>query len=158
MLDRIRRFVADLAQAEAPPEFTEDDHRVAAAALLVHIMRTNGVVGDDERTVLHGLIRDGFGLDDAEAERLAAEDRRRDEEAIDLYSFTSVLKRCLDRDQRLHLIEMMWTMVFADGAVSEMEDNVVWRVAELLGIDTRDRVVLKHRIAARAANRAPKAG
>jgi uncharacterized tellurite resistance protein B-like protein len=158
MLDRIRRFVADLAQAEAPPEFTEDDHRVAAAALLVHIMEADGVVNEGERTALHRLIKDSFGLDDAEAERLAAEARHRDEEAIDLYAFTSVLKRHLDRDQRLRLIEMMWTMVFADGTVSELEDNIVWRVAELLGIETRDRVVLKHRIAARAEAGTPKAG
>jgi uncharacterized tellurite resistance protein B-like protein len=146
MLDRLRRLVADLAQAEGPPEFTEDDHRVAAAALLVHIMKADGTVDAAERATLHRIIKDSFGLDDDEAERLAAEARLRDDQAIDLYGFTSVLKRHLDRDQRLHLIEMMWKMVFADGSMSELEDNIVWRVAELLGISTRDRVLLKQRI------------
>jgi uncharacterized tellurite resistance protein B-like protein len=152
MLDRIRRFVADLAQAEDPPKFTDDDHRVAAAALLVHIMQADGVVAPGEREVLHRMIKDSFGLDDADAAQLAAEAQHRDEEAIDLFTFTSVLKRCLDRDQRLHLIEMMWTMVFADGTASEIEDNIVWRVAELLGIGTRDRVLLKQRIAGAAGS------
>jgi len=37
--------------------------------------------------------------------------------------------------------------VFADGRVSEFEDNVVWRAADLLGVSARDRIDLKHRAA-----------
>jgi uncharacterized tellurite resistance protein B-like protein len=44
---------------------------------------------------------------------------------------------------------MMWELVYADGQVSEFEDNVVWRAADLLGISSRDRIELKHRVAAR---------
>ena len=35
----------------------------------------------------------------------------------------------------------------ADGHVTEFEDNVVWRAADLLGISSRDRLNLKHRVA-----------
>ena len=31
--------------------------------------------------------------------------------------------------------------------VSEFEDNVVWRAADLLGVSSRDRIDLKHRVA-----------
>jgi uncharacterized tellurite resistance protein B-like protein len=148
MLDRIRQFVADLASAENPPAFAEDDERVAAAALLVHLMEADGVVQSEEKVALHRLLRDRFGLSEAEAAELAAEGRERDEEAIDLYAFTSILKRHLDRAGRLRLIEMMWKMVFADGRVTELEDNIVWRVSELLGISTTDRIALKQRVAA----------
>ena len=34
-------------------------------------------------------------------------------------------------------------MVYADGEIHELEDNVVWRIAELLAIDKRDRMELK---------------
>ena len=46
---------------------------------------------------------------------------------------------------------MMWELVYADGQVSEFEDNVVWRAADLLGISSRDRLDLKHRVAAQQA-------
>ena len=42
---------------------------------------------------------------------------------------------------------MMWELVYADGEVSEFEDNVVWRAADLLGVSSRDRIELKHRVA-----------
>jgi uncharacterized tellurite resistance protein B-like protein len=44
---------------------------------------------------------------------------------------------------------MMWELVYADGQVSEFEDNVVWRAADLLGVSSRDRIDLKHQVAAK---------
>jgi uncharacterized tellurite resistance protein B-like protein len=42
----------------------------------------------------------------------------------------------------------MWELVYADGEVSEFEDNVVWRAADLLGVSSRDWIDLKHWVAA----------
>jgi uncharacterized tellurite resistance protein B-like protein len=44
-------------------------------------------------------------------------------------------------------------MVFADGKVTEFEDNVLWRAADLLGISGRDRIELKHQVQERQAAR-----
>ena len=53
--------------------------------------------------------------------------------------------RSVNEEGRLRIIEMMWELVYADGQVSEFEDNVVWRAADLLGISSRDRIDLKHK-------------
>jgi uncharacterized tellurite resistance protein B-like protein len=37
-------------------------------------------------------------------------------------------------------------MAFADGAISEFEDNVMWRVADLLAVSPRDRIVLREQV------------
>jgi uncharacterized tellurite resistance protein B-like protein len=42
---------------------------------------------------------------------------------------------------------MMWEMAYSDHKVSEFEDNVMWRVADLLGVSTRERIELKERAA-----------
>ena len=42
----------------------------------------------------------------------------------------------------------MWEIVYADGELHELEDNVVWRVAELIGVDRRDRVEARRASAA----------
>ena len=55
--------------------------------------------------------------------------------------------RSVNEEGRLRIIEMMWEVVYADGQVSEFEDNVVWRAADLLGVSSRDRLDLKHRVA-----------
>ena len=59
--------------------------------------------------------------------------------------------RSVNEEGRLRIVEMMWELVYADGQVSEFEDNVVWRAADLLGVSSRDRIDLKHRVAERQA-------
>ena len=54
-----------------------------------------------------------------------------------------MLKRRLDAADRERIIEMMWRLVYADGSVHEFEDNVVWRVAELLAVPSEARIRLK---------------
>jgi uncharacterized tellurite resistance protein B-like protein len=43
----------------------------------------------------------------------------------------------------------MWEMVFADGKMHEFEDNIVWRIAQLLEVETQDRIAMKQRVRAR---------
>ena len=61
----------------------------------------------------------------------------REQEAVDLYRFTSVLCAGLDQEGRQRIIEMLWEMAMADCLVHEFEANLVWRAAELLGVSTR---------------------
>jgi uncharacterized tellurite resistance protein B-like protein len=83
--------------------------------------------------------------------RLIATAERADRESVDLYHFTSILKRVLDAAGRRKVIEMMWDIAYADGKVDEFEENIVWRVAELLGISSRDRISLRQEVAAAQA-------
>jgi uncharacterized tellurite resistance protein B-like protein len=76
---------------------------------------------------------------------------RADRQSIDLYAFTSVLKRSFDFRERCEFVEIMWEIAYADGERHELEDNIVWRIAELIGVDTKDRVALRQRVEARLA-------
>lgn len=137
-----------LENAENERTFTGDDQRLAVAALLVHLIAVDGVITDDERKRLREVLSKHYELDAGDTERLVAEARRRDEDAVDLYGFTSVLKRMLDDTGRAQVVEMMWQLVFADGKISEFEDNMVWRVAELLAVSPRERIALKRKVEA----------
>jgi uncharacterized tellurite resistance protein B-like protein len=45
---------------------------------------------------------------------------------------------------------MMWEIVYADGRRDELEDNLLWRAADLLGVSARERIDLRRRIGGRA--------
>ena len=151
MLDGLRQFIADVV---SPGEtqgraFDDNDYRLAATALLIHVISLDGEPSAQEQRKLHGLIESHFGLDPGSADRLIRSATRVEGEAVDLYHFTSVIMRQVNEAGRAKIVEMMWEMVYADGAVSEFENNVVWRAADLLGVSSRDRIELKHRVAAR---------
>jgi uncharacterized tellurite resistance protein B-like protein len=149
MFEALRKFVSDLADGEThPSRFADNDYRLAAAALLVHAAAIDGVVSDIERERLHAIIKRWFELDDAATDELLSAATTAEQESIDLYHFTSLLGRSLDEEGRLRVIEMMWEIAFADGRVTEFEDNLIWRAADLLGVSTRERVELRQRVAA----------
>lgn len=149
MFDAFKSFVADLAGGDKRPEqFDENDYRLAAAALLLHAAAIDGKVAVVERDTLHLLLKQRFDLDDAATNKLIDAATAAEHEAVDLYHFTRLLNRAMDEPGRLRLIEMMWQIAFADGRVTEFEENLIWRAADLLGISSRERIALRQRVAA----------
>lgn len=147
MLDKLREFFQGTTTEEMNPvAFDASDLQLAQAALMFHVIAADGIVHDEERDRLCHILETRYSLTRSEAEQLIEEAQRADLEAIDLYKFTSTLKRQLEHDERLALIENLWEMVYADGEIHELEDNVVWRIAELLAIDKRDRMEMKRKV------------
>jgi uncharacterized tellurite resistance protein B-like protein len=142
MFDAISRLFAQ------PPQ-TQDfrnDPKLAVAALLVHLSAVDGIVTDNERTAVKGALMDYTGLEETEVDQLIAEATRQANAAVDFYRFTSAITP-LPETERLDIIRMMWQVVFADGKNHELEDNMVWRIAELIGVSARDRTTLRKQMA-----------
>ncbi len=149
MLDRLRHFISDVVSPSGSENrtFADGDYRLAATALLIHVISLDGEPSETEKRKLHALLEYRFELDPGTADKLIADATRVEGEAVDLYHFTSVIMRTVNEEGRLRIIEMMWELVFADGHVTEFEDNIVWRAADLLAVSSRDRLNLKHRVA-----------
>jgi uncharacterized tellurite resistance protein B-like protein len=143
--DLFRRLAGDDDEPNAM--FGPDDTRLAVAALLVHCMAVDGAIDSDEEAILRQVLGDEYGLSGKELDTLIATATEADNQAVDLYRFTSVIKRDLDREQRARVVEQLWKMVYADGTVHEFEDNLVWRIAELLGIERYERLARKNAVA-----------
>src|SRR5215471_10274889 len=147
MLEKVRRLFADLHGGDKhSSHFDADDYRVAAAALLVHVATLEHDLTGPARQKLRTLLRAQFSLTDALTDELIEAALAADRDAVDFYHFTHLLMRTLDEQGRLHVVEMLWEMAFADGGISEFEDNVMWRVADLLAVSPRDRIALRQQV------------
>jgi uncharacterized tellurite resistance protein B-like protein len=153
MFERLFSFVKELPRLESAKKtqtFSEEDPRLAAAALMFHVIEADGEQHEQERKRLSDLLSQAYGLQGDDLQALIKAAEIADQESIDLYRFTSVLKRHLDTPARMHFIEVLWEIVYADGEVGEIEDNIMWRIAELIGVDQQQRIGLKLRVAERA--------
>jgi uncharacterized tellurite resistance protein B-like protein len=152
MLDDIRNFFAELTGGSKPQgHFADGDYRLAAAALLVHVATLDGNLSEEARAKLHAVLKGPFGLDDAATEELIDEAIAADRDAVDFYHFTSLINRTLNDDGRRRVVEMMWEVVYFDGRATEFEENVMWRVCELLNVTTRERIELRRQVAQKGA-------
>ena len=116
----------------------EEPHRpdsvaIAACALLLEIAHADDVFAPEERDRILRAVREDLGVpadDVAEVVRLAEEERR---ESVDLYQFTKLVSEKFTRAQRLRLVEVIWGVVYADGELTAVENQLARRIAELLG-------------------------
>lgn len=152
MLQSFKQFLSDLTGGQKDQgRFDENDYRLAAVALLIHAATVDGNMSEIERQRLIGVIKLRFGLDDTAADELVTEATAAEQQSVDLYRFTSLLNRALDQAGRQQIIEMMWQVAQADGRVTEFEDNLIWRAADLLYVPSEARIALRHRVAESAA-------
>lgn len=138
MFDAINRLFSK-------PETTSEptiDKKLAVAALLVHLAAVDGEFSEEERKTVSGILEDHFELETQAVDRLIAEATRQDDTAVDFYQFTSILSK-LEEEERIEIIRLMWQVVFTDQKNHELEDNMVWRVAELIGVSSRQRTILR---------------
>jgi uncharacterized tellurite resistance protein B-like protein len=142
MFEAISRLFRD---KDAPADLTNEP-RLAVAALLVHLAAVDGSTSEAEREAVRNTLTDYYDLNETEVETLVAEATKRDSEAVDFYRFTSAITQ-LPEQERIEIIRMMWQVVFADDKNHELEDNMVWRIAELIGVSARQRTVLRNQMA-----------
>ena len=147
MFESFRNFISEFVDGEKhPSQFGEDDYRLAAAAMLVHAAAIDGDMSQSENDKLHAVIKQRFNLDEAATEELIEKATAAEHEAVDLYHFTHQLNRSLDEEGRARIVEMMWEIVYADGQRDELEDNLIWRAADLLGVSAHERIALRRRV------------
>lgn len=149
MLEQIRAFLGSLRD-EKRTKSNASDPDVAAVALFFEVIGADGVVDPVESEKLKALIAQEYDLDGAEMRELIEAGQKADREAVDLYQFTSILNRSLDAEAKAHFIELLWNLAYADGYRHELEDHVVWRIADLMGVSDRERVLARQRAGAAA--------
>jgi uncharacterized tellurite resistance protein B-like protein len=151
MLTAIRRFFDQniAAEKDAPP----DEHRlqVATAALLAEVMRLDGPAEPERLAVLKGM-QHRFGLSDDEASTLVELAEAEAREAVDYYQFTSLINREFSAGEKVHIIELMWQVAYADAALSAHEHHVMRKIADLLYVSHGDYIAAKLRARPAASN------
>ena len=138
-------FLKRLTQPEPAP-LNDHDARLALTALLVRIARSDGTYDGDEVSRIDQISQQRYGLDTAGATDLRAQAETLESEAPDTVRFTRAIKDAVPYEDRLGVIEALWTVVLADGTRAKEEDALMRLVSNLLGISDRDSAIARQRI------------
>lgn len=138
--DLLRR----LTTAQAP--VAELDQRLALAALLVRVARSDGHFDNAEAARIDRILEHRFQLSAPEAQDLRNEAETLEAEAPDTVRFTRAIKDAVPYEERIGVIEALWTVVLADGARDHEEDAFLRLVANLLGVNDKDSGLARQRV------------
>jgi uncharacterized tellurite resistance protein B-like protein len=131
--------------APAPDRLPEPEAKLALAALLVRIARTDGRYSAAERAQIDRVLERTYALSSSAALAIRSEAEALEEEAPDTVRFTRALKDAVPHDARLALMEGMWEVVLADGRRDDDEEQMMRLVASLLGISDVDSALARMR-------------
>ncbi len=141
--DLLRRLTAP-----EPEPLPYDDARLALAALLVRIARSDGEYEGMEIARIDAVLASRYGLTPFEASRLRTEAEALEAEAPDTVRFTRAIKEAVPYDDRVKVVEALWDIVLADGARDHEEDALLRLVAPMLGVNDRDSNLARQRVEA----------
>ena len=119
--------------------------RLACAVLLVEVMRAEPDVTPVEREAVLAGLRKRFPLGDAELEHLVESAEEASRTASDFHRFTSELNDRLDAPQKAAIVETLWQVAYADGALGDHEQHLVSRIAGLLHVPHGEYIAAKLR-------------
>ncbi|MFO1208347.1 MAG: TerB family tellurite resistance protein [Amaricoccus sp.] len=138
--DLIRR----LAGPPAPHPLHPDDARLAMAALMVRISRTDGSYSQAERRRIDAMLIERYRLDAAGAARIRAEAEVAEEGAQDTVQFTRLIKQAVPYEERTGVVEALWRVAATDG-INADERGLMRLVSELLGVSDVDSGLARQR-------------
>ena len=146
MLKKILSLLDPKSSEEKHEKESLEELRLATASLLYRAGNIDGNISETELNKLTKILKTHFDLSDTELNSLMETARKDESQSVDLYGFTKVITDQLDQAGRIKVVELIWQVILADDIIDEYEANLVWRVAELIGVSTRDRILLKQKV------------
>ena len=146
MIRQLKELLRDSLGAQEPDSEASLQRRLhlAAAVLLTEVVHADHQVDEQERHTVREALEGTFGLSAEESSDLLALAEDRVTDITPLQEFTSLIHRHFSYEQKIHVIEQMWRVVYSDGAVDKYEEHLVRRAAELLYVSHGDFIRAKH--------------
>lgn len=135
--DMFGNLLAQLTQPK-PAAFSEGDARLALAALLVRVARSDEDYSHSETVRIDKILRQRYGLSPFEATQLRSDAERLESEAPDTIRFTTAIKEAVPFDDRMAVVVALWQVVLADGERDPEEDALLRMVSSFLGLSDMD--------------------
>ncbi len=118
----------------AGSDIVEGSALQSAALLVLELAYADQALTPADRELVGSHLRDRWGLDSQTPPAPEAEQDRRTR----FTEYAQRLRKRFGQNERLALVERMWTVAFSDGAIGIHEERLMHLAGELLGIPQKD--------------------
>ena len=145
MLSAIKSFFEKNISSE---ESNDLDHqlKLATAALLIEMMQQDDQVHVEEIDAAKTALREKFDLSDEESHTLFNLAEAEAAEAVDYHQFTRLIAKEFTQAQKIKVIELLWSVAYADSHLDPHEEHMVRKIADLIYVSHKDFMKAKHKM------------
>ncbi len=146
MLRTIQEFFdTRIGAASTAPESTERALQLATAALLVEVSRADHEIKPEERRVISEAVRRTFNLSQHDTDVLLTLAEEEAQTATSTHQFTRLIDQHFPVEQKIHIVELLWRVAFADANKDRHEEHLIRRISDLLHVPHREFIDAKVR-------------
>ena len=146
MFDRLKIW---LGEGDQRASDGAEEVRLAVAALLMEAAHVDGDLDTGERNAVRRILQQHFALGDEAAAALARAGEHQAERQTQLFGITRFIRERFSPARRIEVIEMLWEVVYADGALDPLEDTLLRRVGGLVDVGDHERGEARRRVVRR---------
>ena len=123
----------------------EPDSNVLIAALLIHAAKIDENYTEVEKKIITQAIMDLSKLSFDKSSEILKYAEKKENESNQIIEFTKEIKK-YPIEFRLKIIEIIWKIVYSDGASDSYESNLIRRICGLLYISDKDNGIIKMKV------------
>ncbi len=127
----VQRFKGSGQQSEPQT----DPFRLSTAAVLLEIAYADGEFSPAEDGDVVGYLQGAFQLSDEDARDLLAQADELRNRTIDHFALTNFIRKNSTLGQRIEIVKTMWRIVYSDRKLTDYENYLVRKLADLLGLE-----------------------
>src|SRR4029079_6141763 len=128
---------------DAEPQEQQDPLHLATAAVLLDIAYADAESTPAEDGDVVGYIQRAFALTpDASRELIAAAEELRNK-TIAYFAMTSFIRQNATLAERIEMVKTRWRIVYSDRKLTDYENYLVRKLADLLGLEHRVMIEVK---------------
>jgi len=148
MIDLIKKFFGKGKDIDAVGHEKESPHDicVATCALFLEMANIDGEFSDSEQENIISILKKDHHLSDKHVAELINTSNKELKQSVDLWQFTNLINQNYSKEEKIHILEMIWKIVYTDGRLDKHEDYLVHKLAKLLRLSHKQLIDAKLKI------------
>ena len=142
MLKKIKGYISEFGNQSSDAENQEEKEKNiinnACAALLIETALADKVFNTEEIDSMKKTLREVYEIDEKDLDELISESEKKVSESTSLYEYTRLINDLCDYQDKLKLINNLWTIAFADKHLDKYEEFLIRKISDLLYVSHSD--------------------
>lgn len=147
MLSRIVDFFNSNMHSPASEQSPGQSGKAALAtcALLLEMAHADSEFSAEEQKLIITVLKEKFELEDSDARSLIKLTNMERKSSLDLWQFTNLINENFSREEKIKVLEVLWSVVYVDNKVDMHEEYLMRKLSNLLNLDHSDMIETKLR-------------
>ncbi|MDH5191836.1 MAG: TerB family tellurite resistance protein [Gammaproteobacteria bacterium] len=149
MLTKIKLFfeatVFNVSETESAARH-KHAKQIAAASLLMEMVYADAEVREEEKQAVLKAIKTNFDLSDEETGEIVLLAEEEAGQAVCLYDFTRLINDNFTYQEKMQVLEMLWTVALSDNELEKNEEYLVRKISDLLHVSHKDFIRTKLKV------------